>query len=446
MAINHRIKDIEKAEVQGSILAASSGGELVYVAPGTDSSIPMFDGTDVFYQSAPAINGLSYADCQIKLGGDFDENTDIEMSGYKFRLIDTPHNSSFYISNVNEFMLHFNSTYNTSDAGAHGYSFELKKKGMVSRYTDSSAVVTAVESLEGKFYIGPVDGIWNTLDFSLQVNGNAYVYDGNLLVGSKTDNGEAFQVTGVITLSDSMRVNTGSTEGRITVDTDDNYHSSIYAMNSQEMSESIDITSGTFIMEYGGGATTLTTKSTQASVFGNFVMSHTGNVVLDTDGEYATFFAKHELNINGFYSVSGATISGFAVKTVITGNTTYNDVAGLMIFTPERISGAGVVDAYYGVYIEDLNPAGIANSSFAIYAPGPTDQVFINGPVSIGTPTTNAKLTVNGDISTSDPGNGLGIWKLGQVQAVTPGSITADTNNYLEVAVGGSLVKIMIAV
>lgn len=48
-----------------------------------------------------------------------------------------------------------------------------------------------------------------------------------------------------------------------------------------------------------------------------------------------------------------------------------------------------------------------------------------------------------GGISTSDPGSGQGQWKLGQVVA---GAVALDAANYVEVDIGGSIVKLLKAV
>lgn len=50
----------------------------------------------------------------------------------------------------------------------------------------------------------------------------------------------------------------------------------------------------------------------------------------------------------------------------------------------------------------------------------------------------DAKST--GTLSTADPGSGAGKWKLGTVVA---GAVVPDPNNYVEVDIGGAIVKLI---
>jgi hypothetical protein len=100
----------------------------------------------------------------------------------------------------------------------------------------------------------------------------------------------------------------------------------------------------------------------------------------------------------------------------------------------------GVVGSTWSTDGTDASTIGVSNLNMVMRSAGAGTLRVCGGAV----PADNgAKLQVDGEITTANPLSGVGKWKLGQRQA---GAVALDGTHFVEVAIGGVIVKLGIVV
>lgn len=149
-------------------------------------------------------------------------------------------------------------------------------------------------------------------------------------------------------------------------------------------------------------------------------------------------------NVSATHGTGNIVLGNSACANSTLGN--YNIIMGYFAHSSSTTLGDNNIslgnNSSFGASVANTTLIGYAMSTSAsnICAIGRADQNVIIGQTT-GITDGGAKLQIAGDVSTADPGAGIGKWKLG---TVVTASSTLDTTRYVQISIGGVVVKLAV--